>query len=577
MANTGSLKFISAKTGSGIHQETEELAGVVSLIQEQQIFPIDAIKAEENEVHITFVIENTSLSIGYTLTECGIFAKEEGTAQEVLFAIGIPVDDILIPGTSDNEYYRVSEICEFVIVTSNANGISLEIPELAHVLKTEFNEKINKIQTFIDNNTVEKISGNLSQWLQNDIEYNLASVIYSNALQCFVAVGTEGEFEEECCVKSKDLLNWEKVFEKSASRSALTLHKCISNGNDIFYTGSLQNSSGKYPYLGWYKEGVAEGKAITDVETEEGCTAIALSNENVYIASKEGLFTLGPEDDEIQTVCLSENFPSNDMYIGEDICICVGGNSIMVSTDLVNFEKKTLAQMTEITKVLKIEDAYFVLGEGNYMAKSEDGYNWEYISLYTSEKIVDAIAYKNIILGISSHYLYPINLQESLNSVYNKRIKITDNSMQSITYGNGLIACVGENNSNICKWWIAHNLKEALYDTGWSSDGVEHNISNIDGPTDTYPIEYRRIGNRVELRGRLYTTSEASEVILPLEVAPAKPFAISKIWGTANNTARLVVFYVKTDGHITCTKSEIGEASAYPSYWDFGNIGWYID
>lgn len=574
MANTDSIKFVSAKTGSGVHQETEELTSAVSLMQEQQIFPIDSIVAKDNEVHITFVIENESLSAGYTLTECGIYAKEDGTAQEVLFAIGIPVDDILIPGTSDSGYYKVSEICEFVIVTSNADIISLEIPEQAHVLKKEFDEECKKNQTFINANTLNKEVGDLSQWLKYNIDYDLSSVIYSDALQAFVAVGNiinDGEKGSECIVKSKDLKNWVDIFETSTSRASISYQKCIEKGNVIFYIGSLQNIYGKYPYLGWYEDGVSGG-VIVDLETDEGITAIAFLEDKVYTASKDGLFVLEPEGTQMQTVYLYENFPSADMYIDENLCICVGGNAVMVSTDLVNFEKKTLNQMTEITKVLKVSDTYIVLGEGNFIAKSEDGYNWEYVSCYTSEKIIDAVLYKNMILGISTNYLYPINLEGNLNDTYTERINVTNGEMRSITYGNGLVVCVGESNANCCKWWIANNVQEALYDTGWTSQGVDHNLSEITVPTDLYPLEYRRIGNRVELRGRLYSQSESAEITIPPSTAPSKAFYASKIIGSQGGM-RLTV---NPNGHIEFYKIKFGEVSN-PMYLDFGGIGWYVD
>ena len=580
MANAGSLKFISAKTGSGIHQESEELAEAVSLIQEKQTFPIDCISAKENEVHITFVIENESLTTGYTLTECGIYAKKEGAAQQILFAIGIPTDDILIPGTSDSEYYGISEICEFIITTSNADAISVEVPEQAHVLKSEFIAECKKNQSFIEENTLNVSSGDLSKWLKNIVNYDFSSIIYSETLKAFVATGNiiteDGEKGRACFIKSKDLTNWEDVVETSTSPVAMSYRKCIEKGNDIYIIGALQNAYGKYPYLGWYKNGLLEG-TIMNITTVVGNTAIEFLEDNIYVASKEGLFVLEAEDTQLQAVYSSTNFPSADMYIEENLCICVGGNSVMVSTDFVNFEKKTLSQMTEITKILKVSDMYIVLGEGNFMAKSHDGYNWEYVSCYTSEKIIDAVLYKNMILGISTNYLYPINLKGNLDNTYNERVKVTDSQMRSLTYSNGLLVSAGYKNSNICKWKIFSNLKDALFDTGWMSDGVEHNISDAYGPPDSHPINYRRIGNRVELRGRLYSMSKSGTVRIPIFMAPSKQFSVSKVNITSSGVTTIDSLLFKPDGSIVFSRGLIGGELSHPVTLDFGNISWYTD
>lgn len=580
LANTESIKFVSAKTGSGVHQESEELANAISLIQEKQIFSIDSISSKDNEVHIRFVIENDSLVTGYTLTECGIYAKEEGAAEEVLFAIGIPIDNILIPGTSDNEYYRVSEICEFVIVTSNADTISLEIPEQAHVLKKEFEDMCKKTQTFIEQNTLNNEVGNLNRWMRNLVDYDFASIIYSESLKTFVAVGNiitdEGGTGRACFMKSKDLKSWEDVVEPTSSASGISYQKCIEKGNDIYVIGAITNRSGTCPYLGWYKNGLLEDRMM-EINTVEGNTAIAFLEDSIYTASKEGLFVLEPENTQMQAVYLNEEFPSTDMYIEKNFCICVGGNSVMISTDLVNFEKKILNQITEITKVLKVSDMYIVLGEGNFIAKSRDGYNWEYVSCYTSEKIIDAVLYKNIILGISANYLYSINLSGNLNDIYNKRVKVTDMQMRSLIYCNGAIISVGYKNSNICEWSIISNLKMALFDTGWTSEGVEHNISDISGPQDSHPINYRKVGNRVELRGRLYSTNKSGTIKIPIFMAPSKPFNVSKVTPDSSGMATIDFFQFKPDGSITFLRESIGGEISHPITVDFGNISWYTD
>lgn len=81
------IMFTAVKTGNGIYDGTENLSGATALKSEKQSFGLSGISRTGAQVKVRSVLSNEGLTIGYNITEVGLFAKDSDTGSEFLYAI----------------------------------------------------------------------------------------------------------------------------------------------------------------------------------------------------------------------------------------------------------------------------------------------------------------------------------------------------------------------------------------------------------------------------------------------------------------------------------------------------------
>ena len=84
------IEFTRLATGSGEYDGTEELRAMEALKEERQSFPfVRYEKVSEESVLLTAVISNEGMTLGYRMTEMGVYGRLEGEEEEVLSSIAI--------------------------------------------------------------------------------------------------------------------------------------------------------------------------------------------------------------------------------------------------------------------------------------------------------------------------------------------------------------------------------------------------------------------------------------------------------------------------------------------------------
>lgn len=352
LADNVSLGFVCAKTGDGVHSGSEELSDVTGLTNVKQSFQINSITADETMVRLKFVISNLNLDNGYTLTECGIYGKADNEAEEVLFAIGIPIEPISIPGTLDAGYYKVSEVCEFIIATSNTDAISLELPELAYLLKDEY----EKDQKLISDN-LHRIIGKTLSYAEMDLgvsdictggtEFSGQKVLKSDVVGNGIKIVSAGVFEvTEIGDYSLDV---EYELQDKDAKLFVQVVFIDSDGNSTtLYLGDDKIGDQKMElHLLIPKIGNISVNLVFRYNT------VILTTSTKMLSSKYALFLLNQKDNE---------------------SVCVNGIS-----EGRKWKRKTLI----------FENAEFAYGDGGGHAPSGKSFGF-LLNDYVSEKIFDA-------------------------------------------------------------------------------------------------------------------------------------------------------------------------------------------
>ena len=84
------IEFTRLATGSGEYDGTEGLRAMEALKEERQSFPfVRYEKASEESVLLTAVISNEGMTLGYRMTEMGVYGRLEGEEEEILCSIAI--------------------------------------------------------------------------------------------------------------------------------------------------------------------------------------------------------------------------------------------------------------------------------------------------------------------------------------------------------------------------------------------------------------------------------------------------------------------------------------------------------
>lgn len=97
------LEFTRVAAGDGTYENEEELSDRLSMLVEKQSFAISSFGREGDKLLIRFIASNsplegeTGLQAGYHMREIGIFAREKGGENEILYGITLAEEPVYMP------------------------------------------------------------------------------------------------------------------------------------------------------------------------------------------------------------------------------------------------------------------------------------------------------------------------------------------------------------------------------------------------------------------------------------------------------------------------------------------------
>lgn len=117
------ITFTTVKTGAGVYNGNENLQEATDLLDEKNTYPIVALSTVSGDtVKLRSQISNQNVTVGYTLTEYGVYAKLDNSA-EILFGISTAQSADFFPAYANSP---VSILLEMYLKFANANTIHFD-------------------------------------------------------------------------------------------------------------------------------------------------------------------------------------------------------------------------------------------------------------------------------------------------------------------------------------------------------------------------------------------------------------------------------------------------------------------
>lgn len=125
----GNITFTRAETGDGTHTSKEDIPEMTRLKAKRQDFGFDSLtKGANYTVNVKFTIRNKGLTVGYQLSEIGIYAKgDDGEEKLYCVAFALPGNTEEVPPDDDGSIAYVTSVnietvvstdCEVTIIYS---------------------------------------------------------------------------------------------------------------------------------------------------------------------------------------------------------------------------------------------------------------------------------------------------------------------------------------------------------------------------------------------------------------------------------------------------------------------------
>lgn len=142
LAENSPLTFSSIKTGDGAYTGSEPLEDVAALKSVKNSFPVTSLQRVDNKnFKIKSTISNTDVTVGYNMTEYGIYART-GSQPETLFAICTAIEADFFPDYASSP---LTILLEIYIQISNAEQITFTytVPTGVYASITDMANKVD--------------------------------------------------------------------------------------------------------------------------------------------------------------------------------------------------------------------------------------------------------------------------------------------------------------------------------------------------------------------------------------------------------------------------------------------------
>lgn len=148
-ANSGKAKFTITRAATSTEKladksisELQKLTALPSLMQYGEINNVADSAQDKNIVIGTeLVFNNKDLTTGYNVNTIGLFAKEEGTNKEILYALTTAVEPETMPDYKDKVLFKFN-MTMFVVVGQTEN-VSVNVTDNGVATQVQLKEAIN--------------------------------------------------------------------------------------------------------------------------------------------------------------------------------------------------------------------------------------------------------------------------------------------------------------------------------------------------------------------------------------------------------------------------------------------------
>ena len=167
-ANSGKAKFTITRAATSTEKladksisELQKLTTLPSLMQYGEINNV-ANSAQDKSIVIgtELVFNNKDLTTGYNVNTIGLFAKEEGTNKEILYALTTAAEPETMPDFKDKVLFKFN-MTMFVVVGQTDN-VSVNVTDNGVVTQQQLSDVIAKLPTKDDLTKVRKDSNDLA-------------------------------------------------------------------------------------------------------------------------------------------------------------------------------------------------------------------------------------------------------------------------------------------------------------------------------------------------------------------------------------------------------------------------------
>lgn len=167
-ANSGKAKFIITRAATSTEKladksisELQKLTALPSLMQYGEINNVaDSAQDKSIVIGTELVFNNKDLTTSYNVNTIGLFAKEEGTNKEILYAITTAVEPETMPDFKDKVLFKFN-MTMFVVVGQTDN-VSVNVTDNGVVTQQQLSDVIAKLPTKDDLAKVRKDSNDLA-------------------------------------------------------------------------------------------------------------------------------------------------------------------------------------------------------------------------------------------------------------------------------------------------------------------------------------------------------------------------------------------------------------------------------
>lgn len=153
-AHAGQAKFEITRAVSSAEdwsdksaQDLEEVTTIPNVMQNGTIMDIEEIESNNAAIGVSLKFTNKDLINGYHVRIIGLYVKEEGTKNEILYAITTAVLPEYIPSFADKVLYKFN--MQMYLVIGKAQAVNVVIDEGTAVTRTQFDKYKVEVDKFM--------------------------------------------------------------------------------------------------------------------------------------------------------------------------------------------------------------------------------------------------------------------------------------------------------------------------------------------------------------------------------------------------------------------------------------------
>ena len=167
-ANSGKAKFTITRAATSTEKlasksisELQKLTALPSLMQYSEINNVaDSAQDKSIVIGTELIFNNKDLTTGYNVNTIGLFAKEDGTNKEILYALTTAIEPETMPDFKDKVLFKFN-MTMFVVVGQTDN-VSVNVTDNGVVTQQQLSDIVAKLSTKEDLAKVCKDSNDLA-------------------------------------------------------------------------------------------------------------------------------------------------------------------------------------------------------------------------------------------------------------------------------------------------------------------------------------------------------------------------------------------------------------------------------